>query len=52
MTDRPDIDREEKRVADDIEAAIPTASSIEAEMMLEAADIEELEFHEEPPAER
>lgn len=33
-----------KHAADEIEAAVPIVSSIEEEMMLEAADLEEVEF--------
>lgn len=43
-----DLERDEKRVADEIEKAIPHASSIEAEALLEAAELEELRF----PADR
>jgi hypothetical protein len=43
--DQPDhLERDEKRVADEIEKAIPQASSIEAEALLEAAELEELKF--------
>lgn len=38
-----DLEKAEKHVADEIEAAIDVPSSIEAEAMLEAAEIEELE---------
>ncbi len=49
MGKRPDsekdaLEREEKRVADEIEETIRRPSSIEEEAMLEAAEIEELEF--------
>lgn len=38
-----ELDQAEKHVADEIEAAIDVPTSIEAEAMLEAAEIEELE---------
>lgn len=34
-----------KRVADEVEGVVVAASSIEEEMLLEAADLEELEMH-------
>ncbi|MBT8202086.1 MAG: hypothetical protein HKN74_05495 [Acidimicrobiia bacterium] len=41
--DRSELEKAEKHVADDIEAAIHQPSSIEEEAMLEAAEIEEVE---------
>ena len=41
--DRSELEKAEKHVADEIEAAIDVPSSIEAEAMLEAAELEELE---------
>lgn len=38
------LERDEKRVADEIERAIPQATSIEAAALLEAAELEELKF--------
>lgn len=38
------VSEDNKHVADDIEAAIVVPSSIEEEMMLEAAELEEVEF--------
>lgn len=40
----PGEDAAEKKVADAIEQAIPKAGSIEEEMLLEAAEIEEMEY--------
>ena len=39
---------DEKHVADEIEEAISTPASIEAEAMLEAAELEELKFPKDP----
>ena len=52
MGKRPDdqsdkLEQDEKRVADEIEQAIPPPSSIEAEALLEAAELEELKFKDE-----
>jgi hypothetical protein len=41
---RDALELEEKHVADEIEDAIPQPASIEAEAMLEAAELEELRF--------
>ncbi|MGI9648102.1 MAG: hypothetical protein ACR2OI_06250 [Acidimicrobiia bacterium] len=38
------LELDEKHVADDIEKAIPEPMSIEAEAMVEAAELEELKF--------
>ncbi len=38
------VSEDEKHVADEIEAAVAIPSSIEEEMMLEAAELEEAEF--------
>lgn len=42
--DPSELDKAEKHVADDIEAAIHQPTSIEEEAMLEAAEIEEVEY--------
>lgn len=42
--DKDELELEEKHVADEIEKAIPQPASIEAEAMLEAAELEELKF--------
>ena len=42
----PAEDPQEKAVADGIESAIKRAGSIEEEMMLEAAELEEVEYRE------
>ncbi len=42
------LELEEKRVADEIEKAISHPSSIEEEALLEAAEIEELKFDQDP----
>lgn len=42
------VELEEKHVADEIEKAISAPASIEAEAMLEAAELEELKFPKEP----
>ncbi len=42
------VELEEKHVADEIEEAIPQPASIEAEAMLEAAELEELKFKQDP----
>lgn len=42
--DKDSVELEEKHVADEIEKAISTPASIEAEAMLEAAELEELKF--------
>jgi hypothetical protein len=42
--DEEALELDEKHVADEIEKAIPQASSIEEEAMLEAAELEELRF--------
>lgn len=41
--ERQELEQAEKHVADEIEANISTPSSIEAEALLEAAEIEEIE---------
>ncbi|NNC39744.1 MAG: hypothetical protein HKN80_03090 [Acidimicrobiia bacterium] len=46
--DKDELELEEKHVADEIEAAIPQPASIEAEAMLEAAELEELKFKQDP----
>jgi hypothetical protein len=42
--DREALELEEKHVADEINKAIPQPTSIEAEALLEAAEIEEATF--------
>jgi hypothetical protein len=42
------LELDEKHVADEIEAAISQPASIEAEAMLEAAELEELKFKQNP----
>jgi hypothetical protein len=44
------VSDENKRAADEIEASVFQASSIEEEMMLEAAELEEAEFGTTEPA--
>jgi hypothetical protein len=45
---RDDLELEEKHVADEIEKVISQPASIEAEAMLEAAELEELKFRKDP----
>ena len=42
------VELDEKHVADEIEGAISAPASIEAEAMLEAAELEELKFPKDP----
>ena len=42
----PELEKAEKHVADEIEAAIDVPTSIEAQALLDAAEIEEVEANE------
>lgn len=44
------VSPDNKRIADDIEAEVRIPVSIEAEMLLEAAELEEAEYGDQAPA--